>query len=302
MNEGSPLTFIATASDPDLPANTLTFSLDGAPAGASIDPSSGAFSWTPADNTVATFKVVVTDDGLPLPHLSDDETITVTVLNVPPTISSVTANPSGQLVLGSNNQVSTTVTVAFSDPAGTLDEPYTTAIDCGNGTSASGNSTTHGSSAGVCTYTAAQVGFRTISATVTDNDGGVSAPKTTQVQVIYNWTGFFQPVDNDNLNLAKGGSAIPVKFNLGGNQGLLIFYVGDTYAYPNSSKVNCNDIHEDQDTIEETVNAGGSSLTYGGSQYIYVWKTEKAWVGQCRRLDMKLKDETTHSAYFKFKP
>ena len=35
VNEGSTLTFTATATDADLPANTLTFSLDAAsPAGA----------------------------------------------------------------------------------------------------------------------------------------------------------------------------------------------------------------------------------------------------------------------------
>jgi hypothetical protein len=122
---------------------------------------------------------------------------------------------------------------------------------------------------------------------------------TCTYSVIYLWTGFFQPVDNTNLNVTKAGSAIPVKFNLGGNQGLAIFAA----SYPSSSQVNCEAINEDQDTIEETVNAGGSSLTYdnSASQYIYVWKTDKTWTGKCRRLDVKLNDGTTHSAYFKFK-
>ena len=40
-------TFTATASDADLPAQTLTFSLTGAPTGASINSSTGVFSWTP---------------------------------------------------------------------------------------------------------------------------------------------------------------------------------------------------------------------------------------------------------------
>jgi len=301
IGEGSPLTFTATATDPDLPANTLTFTLDGAPAGASISPA-GAFTWTPGDNTVATFKVIVTDNGSP--PMADEETITVTVNNVPPTITSITTTPSGQLVLGSNNQATTTVAVAFTDPAGALDAPYTTQIDCGNGTSDTGTPTTYGSSSGSCTYTVANVGLNTISVTVTDDDDAVSVAATKVVQVIYNWTGFFQPVDNENLNVAKAGSAIPIKFNLGGNQGLAIFYVGDPNAYPNSSKVNCAAINEDQDTIEETVNAGGSSLTYdlSASQYVYVWKTDKAWgtPGTCRRLDVKLNDGTTHSAYFKF--
>jgi hypothetical protein len=43
------LSLSATASDPDLPAQMLTFSLEsGAPAGSAIDPSTGAFTWTPS--------------------------------------------------------------------------------------------------------------------------------------------------------------------------------------------------------------------------------------------------------------
>ena len=73
------LTFTATATDADLPSNALTFSLDGAPAGATIDPATGEFSWTPDANQGGphTFDVVVTDDGTP--NLSSRETITVTV-------------------------------------------------------------------------------------------------------------------------------------------------------------------------------------------------------------------------------
>ena len=43
------LTFTATATDADLPANTLTFSsgCQGTAAGMTIDPDTGAFTWTP---------------------------------------------------------------------------------------------------------------------------------------------------------------------------------------------------------------------------------------------------------------
>src|SRR5262249_34714651 len=47
--ELSPYTFTATATDTDEPAQTLAFSLVGAPAGATIDGSTGAFSWTPSE-------------------------------------------------------------------------------------------------------------------------------------------------------------------------------------------------------------------------------------------------------------
>ena len=70
------LTFTASASDSDLPANTLTFSLNGEPSGASIS-TAGEFTWTPTEAQgpgTYTFDVCVSDGAL-----SDCETISVTV-------------------------------------------------------------------------------------------------------------------------------------------------------------------------------------------------------------------------------
>ena len=47
--------------------------------------------------------------------------------------------------------------------------------------------------------------------------------------------------------------------------------------------------------------AGGSSLQFGDGQYVYVWKTDKAWSGTCRQLVVKLSDNTEHRANFRFK-
>lgn len=79
------LSFTSTATDPDLPANALTFSLGGTvPAGASIT-SAGVFTWIPTEAQGPgsfTFDVIVSDGAL-----TDSETITVTVseVNVAPT-------------------------------------------------------------------------------------------------------------------------------------------------------------------------------------------------------------------------
>src|SRR5262249_314026 len=70
----------ATASDPEQPANGLTFGLIGAPVGAAINPMSGAFTWTPTEAQGPgsfTFTVRVTEDGSPA--LSAEEQITVTL-------------------------------------------------------------------------------------------------------------------------------------------------------------------------------------------------------------------------------
>lgn len=115
----------------------------------------------------------------------------------------------------------------------------------------------------------------------------------------YDFAGFFAPVDNlPVLNTVKAGQAIPVKFSLGGNEGLNIFWSG----YPISSKIACNS-SASLDDIEATVTPGSSSLSYDTltQTYNYVWKTDKAWAGTCRQLEVKLADGTSHFANFQFK-
>jgi hypothetical protein len=105
-------------------------------------------------------------------------------------------------------------------------------------------------------------------------------------------------VDNlPKLNSVKAGQAIPIKFSLGGNQGLNIF----TPLYPSSASTPCFGTAT-ADPIEQTVSAGNSSLTYdaSGNQYVYVWKTDSAWTGQCRTLTLKFADLSVHQANFWF--
>jgi hypothetical protein len=88
-----------------------------------------------------------------------------------------------------------------------------------------------------------------------------------------------------------------VKFSLSGDHGLNIFAPG----YPLSYGVDCN-TSAPLDTVEQTVTAGGTSLSYDADvdHYVYVWKSDKAWAGTCRRLDVTLIDGTRHTAHFKF--
>ena len=78
-----PLNFTASATDPDIPADTLTWSTTGLPAGASLNPSTGAFAWTPTElqgPAVYTVSITVTDNGTPA--LSDTESFAITVNEV----------------------------------------------------------------------------------------------------------------------------------------------------------------------------------------------------------------------------
>jgi hypothetical protein len=81
IHAGISLAITNIATDPDLPTNTLTFSLDtNSPAGAAIDTTSGIFQWATSDafaKTTNSITVKVTDNGAP--PLSDSKSFTVTV-------------------------------------------------------------------------------------------------------------------------------------------------------------------------------------------------------------------------------
>jgi hypothetical protein len=90
---GTQLTVTNSATDGDVPADMLTYSLDpGAPAGAFIDPEIGLFTWTPGSNQVPGTNVVtvrVTDNGVQ--DLSDTQSFRIVVVS-PPVIESIVAS------------------------------------------------------------------------------------------------------------------------------------------------------------------------------------------------------------------
>ena len=116
--------------------------------------------------------------------------------------------------------------------------------------------------------------------------------------VAYAFSGFFRPVANaPAVNAAKAGRAVPVKFSLDGDQGLGVLAADS----PTSQRFDC-DADEPIGAIEET-SAANHGLTYDPltDRYTYIWKTVKAWRGQCRTLTIRLDDGTTHTADFQFK-
>ena len=96
----------------------------------------------------------------------------------------------------------------------------------------------------------------------------------------------------------NAGRAIPVKFRIAGGYGLGAIEEG----YPKVQVVNCAS-GAAVDEIESTVTAGASAMEYQASTgtYTYVWKTEKAWAGSCRRLIVGLDDGSRHAADFKLR-
>ena len=119
-DEQALLSFTATATDQDRPADSLTFSLDGAAIalGMSIT-SAGAFAWTPTElqgGASYDATITVTDDGTP--NLDHSETISITVaeVNVAPVL-----DPIGNQSAGEQAELSFTATATDQDrPADSL--------------------------------------------------------------------------------------------------------------------------------------------------------------------------------------
>jgi len=88
-----------------------------------------------------------------------------------------------------------------------------------------------------------------------------------------------------------------VKFSLAGNQGLSVLA-----GVPTSSVIAC-EASDPGSEIEETVSSGGTGLSFDSltGQYTYVWKTNKAWKGSCRLLNVRFIDGNEYRAKFKFR-
>ena len=101
VNPGQTVSFTATATDSDLPANALAFSLLSPPPGATIT-SDGLFNWRPSvalRNTTNTIQVRVQDNGAPVLNDTRSFKVIVNPLAAPVVLTPLGHAP-GQFTLG----------------------------------------------------------------------------------------------------------------------------------------------------------------------------------------------------------
>ena len=200
-------------------------------------------------------------------------------VNVVDTTAPVISCPANIVVNLPANTTATSVPVSFNPTA---------SDSCGTASV----TTSHASGASF------PVGMTVVTATATDPSGNTSSCSF-NVTVHYLFAGFFSPISNlPVFNTVKAGSAIPIKFSLSGNKGLNIFGADS----PASGVTGCN-ANDPAVDLTQIDTPGASGLTYdaGSDQYLYNWKTLKAWEGTCRQLVVTLNDGTQHRANFKFK-
>ena len=175
---------------------------------------------------------------------------------------------------------------------------------------------TGGSGTGAVTYTATGTACRmdagkllitsgtgTCSVTATKaadaNYTAAMSPAKTITPTAWKVGGFYSPVDMGGIyNTVKGGSTVPVKFELfAGSRELTA--VADAGALT-AKVVSCNSTATTDDI--EVMATGATELRYDttGGQYIYNWKTPTG-AGKCYQLTLTARDGSTQTALFKMK-
>ena len=106
INVGVNLAVSCTATDSDLPAQTLTYALLTGPSGAAVDSGSGNFTWRPVVSqagSVNNVSVAVTDNGIPNLSATNNFSVTVNVLTAPS--ATAPAYAAGQFSVNVSGQV-----------------------------------------------------------------------------------------------------------------------------------------------------------------------------------------------------
>ena len=302
-----------------------TVSITGAGSCTVVASQAGNANYNPAPDVAQTFQIAKAPATLTLSdliHTYDGSPKAAMVTTSPAGLSGVTITYNGSLMPPSNagsyavvatlenpnyQAANATATLVINKATPKVVATGATCTYSGNPCPGSGQAAgVDGSDLGLVTLTygpsgpnaPVNPGTYTVTASISETANHVagSSPPA-MITVAYSFTGFFRPVENlPMLNLAKAGSAIPVKFSLHGDWGLNILAVGS----PKSVPISCDSAPTD--VVEETAIASTSGLSYDASadQYVYVWKTDKAWAGTCRQLNVVLNDGTPHVAKVKF--
>jgi len=146
------------------------------------------------------------------------------------------------------------------------------------------------------------VGTRTYIVNASDNAGNSSSNSCTY-RVIYDFQGaggFGPPIANPPAtNTAKGGSTVPVKWQLPDGQGGYISNLGVVTSLA-IQEVQCANLSNTLTNEVLASTSGNSGLRYDAiaSQFIYNWKTDRSMAGKCYVFILRLNDESEFRANF----
>ena len=118
------------------------------------------------------------------------------------------------------------------------------------------------------------------------------------VESLFNFAGFLAPVSEPpTLNLVTRGSLVPIRWQLpDGNGG----FVSNTASFTSATVGSLTCGSATAVPLNDTASgASGISFDAGTNTFTYNWQTNAGWTG-CRKLTIKLRDNTLHELQFKF--
>lgn len=127
------------------------------------------------------------------------------------------------------------------------------------------------------------------------------AQTTIQVEGEYGFPGFMSPLKAGEVNSAKAGQTVPIKWQITDEFGIPmgdLRWVKSLTSVPLSS---CGS--ETVNPITSVDTSGNSGLRYDGEagQFVFTFQSEKDWAGTCRRLVLTLINDVTYTADFQFR-
>ena len=144
-------------------------------------------------------------------------------------------------------------------------------------------------------------GIHTVTWTAQDAAGNVGSDVQT-VSVLFNFSGFFPPVDNlPAVNRAKAGQGIPIKWQVSDGNGGFVSDPGVVQGI-RFATVGC-DTGAILNGPGNAESKGRSGLRYDptGRQFVFVWSTPGTLAGQCAEFIVNLSDGSSHRARFTFR-
>ncbi len=144
------------------------------------------------------------------------------------------------------------------------------------------------------------IGAKTFTVDAADNAGNI-ASVTHTYQVIYNFTGFFSPVDNPStMNTAKAGQTIPLKWRITDADGNPVTNL--TGVSVTAVSLSCPSAPT-TDAIEEYVVSNSGLQNLGDGYYQWNWKSPSAYANTCKTLKLDLGEGAgfEHLALFQFR-
>jgi hypothetical protein len=134
----------------------------------------------------------------------------------------------------------------------------------------------------------------------TDKAGNLAEPASITYEVIYDWDGFLQPIDDTHhqvgvtRSIFKGGSTVPAKFQLKDAAGNVV------QANSVPQWLEPTNVGPLTGVIDETVGtdplSSGSAFAWDATaqQYVYNWGTDKAQSNSNWRIGVTLDDGQTY--------